>query len=1633
MRVTKNKLKKLSYLKLKKVIKLLFIHIGMIIPLAVTPLTVYALPSGGNVAAGGSTVTTPSSGNMVINQTTDRAIINWQSYNVGNGESVRYNQPNTGSISLNRVVGGSPSSILGSITANGRVWLVNPAGIWFGPSAFVSVSGLLATTADISDSDFMNGNYQFRGNSNAAITNEGRIIINNAGLAAFVAARVSNSGVIEADMGTVVLGASQVYTVDFSGDQLINFAVGGEVDQPDGAQVENSGTIIANGGTVHMHAAAAGKVLNNVINMSGVVQAKSVGVKNGQIILSANAGTVYVSGKINASGKKAGEKGGKVKVLGKQVALLDTAEIDVSGYNGGGEVLIGGDYLGKNAAIPNATYTVFSKNAVINADALTHGDGGRVIVWSNEGTQFFGNIYARGGLQGGNGGFVETSGKNYLNAQGMVYANAYNGAAGLWLLDPSNVTITNAGTSNGSFGGGDPITFTPSADNAIVDVNTIIQALETGTSVTITSSGGAGTQVGNITVASPITVNSGTTPVTLRLEANTPNPGSPTNSAIAINADINAIGGPALAVALVNAAIVHIAGGVTVNTNGGLFISNPQKGATTVDGTINTGTGNLSLIGNSAVINGNLLSTGTINLSNLGTTVIPGAQIGGSAVGVGQASSVIFQSTTGGFTTMAAGDGAVGTYQVTSNAINAVRTSTLTIGAAGNTGAVDIGLFEFGNNLNPAVIPTSINFGSGVSITVSNNIDVSGTSADLSFNLGQQAGNPAEMVFNAGTTTNAGANNITIQTLTAGNVGTSVAFNTANIYSTGDITINTDIVTAGAAGKIGGTSAAGTYAQNINYFPETTSQNISIMNNGGLAGQLSANFLAKLFTNNLTIGSTTAPITGGSITLNSAWSLGTNYNAGATITLQTTGNIALNAGIDSPGILAPNLRFFGSSFTSSGTPTIDARFGTILLDASGGSINLGSSTLTTGSNTITIQNASTVNLGNITNPGSLSAIFTMQNITGAITQSVGTDIESNNMNFLNIAGNVTLLNSNDFSVASGGNFNVTTNGAGVQTFQFRDRTNFGLNNITMANDNLVIFADSGPSFISQKGTGTVTIGGTSSFTAGGSITLMNATNNFIGAVSLNNTGANNVSIVDVNAIVLGTSSVGSGTLSVTGVGITQTGGITQAIGAGNATFNAQTGSVTLTNAGNALRGNVLATATGPTSDVSIVNSVGLTTGKITATRNVSLTTTSGNIHIGDEIDPVDVMVNSAGTITQAMTGIINATGTLTTTSVGGTTLDATNNVANVDMTNSGSGDILFNNQAATLGVTAVNQTAGSTTINNTGNVSINGAVNSNGTVLMTATGAMNLGAVVTSNAIGDAIQLVTDVNFAYTAGDLIANNGRWLVWSINPALDTNPKNIPSGYDFTQYNAFYPTTTVAQASGNGLLYEYAPTINPILVGTITKYYDGNTSASNITPANYSYNSANGATGTVAGDTLTVTGPATGQYGTPNPGQNIFVTSNTPLVLIGVDSNGKAVYGYQSVALRASGNIGIILPIPATPPITINIPWNIIDPWTNTMNPLNEPPIINNLTDIDYDIDPRTWDTYVYDNTPNGGCGSGGSSGGGDSGGGSSKAGGGCIDISKKPDIKFCSEELDLKPMWIGGKVLAPRSITPIKAP
>ncbi|RYX88451.1 MAG: filamentous hemagglutinin N-terminal domain-containing protein, partial [Comamonadaceae bacterium] len=410
-----------------------------------------ALPTGGQVQAGAATL--GQAGNaMTINQTTSKVIINYSTFNIGKDASVTFNQPSASSVALNQVTGSSDASqILGRLSSNGSVWLQNAGGVYFGKTAVIDVGSIVGTSLKVNNDQFMNGGTitMERNGSAGAVINEGSITAKSGGYVALIAPQVSNSGVINAPMGTVRMAAGDKVSVDIAGDGLIKLNIDKAAAD---AVVTNSGNISANGGVVVLSARSAGDLASLVVNNTGIIEAKTLGERNGKIFLDGGTkGIVETSGSLLAKGDAAGTKGGSIQLAGEKVGVVGNAVVDASGHAGGGTVLIGGNYKGENttsivdgSAVANAQIATVTANATIKADAIATGDGGKVILWSDDTTRFAGSISAKGGAQNGAGGFVETSGKKTLQVRtSRVDTSASDGTAGQWLLDPTNITIVN--------------------------------------------------------------------------------------------------------------------------------------------------------------------------------------------------------------------------------------------------------------------------------------------------------------------------------------------------------------------------------------------------------------------------------------------------------------------------------------------------------------------------------------------------------------------------------------------------------------------------------------------------------------------------------------------------------------------------------------------------------------------------------------------------------------------------------------------------------------------------------------------------------------------------------------------------------------------------------------------------------------------------------------------------------------------------------------------------------------------------------------------------------------------------------------------------------------------------------------
>lgn len=476
--------------------------------------TVGTLPSGGHVIRGNASIT-QSNSQLDIHQSSERAVIDWQRFDIGRDATVNFLQPSPSSVTLNRVLSTDPSAIFGRLNANGQVFISNPNGVLFGSSARVDVGGLVATSLQIDPEDFIGGKLRFT-NGGGAVINQGTLTAHEGGYLALMAPEVRNEGVLSARLGTVAMAAGEAVTLNLTGSNLLSVQVDpATVD----VLVENRHLIAADGGQVILSASAAqrlvdaaisgatgatGLVVENgearLVNVEGTVRAGNVSIDGGAV------GITRIAGTIDAQ-TSAGD-GGRVLVTGDKVHIDSGATVDASGASGG-TILIGGDQQGANPNVRNAQRLFVDADAQIHADggasASQVGNGGRVITYSNEATQVYGALTARGGAFGGDGGFIETSG-GWLDTGALTPdASAAAGRAGQWLIDPHNITINSAGPDAGVTGAP---AWTTTADSSTLTTASIASALNAGTSVTITTAVG-GSQRGDINVMDSIVKSSG--------------------------------------------------------------------------------------------------------------------------------------------------------------------------------------------------------------------------------------------------------------------------------------------------------------------------------------------------------------------------------------------------------------------------------------------------------------------------------------------------------------------------------------------------------------------------------------------------------------------------------------------------------------------------------------------------------------------------------------------------------------------------------------------------------------------------------------------------------------------------------------------------------------------------------------------------------------------------------------------------------------------------------------------------------------------------------------------------------------------------------------------------------------------
>jgi filamentous hemagglutinin family protein len=962
-----------------------------------------------SVSAGAGSVSTVGN-TTTINQASQRMAIDWTSLSTAASEALRFNQPNAAAIALNRITGSSPSELLGSLTANGQVFILNPNGVLFGAGSQVNVGGLVASTLSMSNADFMAGNHVFTGSGGSgSVVNQGTLTAANGGYIALLAPEVRNEGVIGATLGTALLAAGNKVTLNIENGNLLGYSI----DQAAiNALADNRHLIKADGGQVILTASATDALLRTVVNNSGIIEAKTLNNQGGVIRLEGgDRGVVHVSGTLDASGKGAGERGGKVQVTGDKVGLFDDAKVDVSGDAGGGTALIGGDFQGANAVVKNASATYVGADVNVTADAINSGDGGKVIVWSDGITRYNGSISAKGGATSGNGGFVEVSGKGLLAFKGEVDTSAAHGRYGTLLLDPTNIWIAvdNAsadaaagyavGDSSADGGAGQPFAASGAVDDSLLTTASLTAALANN-DVTITTSNPDGAGAGNITVVDAVTYTGSNTSTLALLASNN----------IAINQSISSSNG-ALNVNAIATGDVSIANGAAINTNGG----NVQ--VTGRDITI--GNGSAVVAGYVQLSGQDIIFDGTGAITAAGDVYLGGRNIqqGGTGIAV-TANNLSIRSSgyIGNSAAAVAGDDKLNT-QV--NTLSAVAPGAISVS---NTGALTVDTVTFQGMPPPnggAIVGVS-STGGAISLAT---VDTAGATDNLTLNKAvSTTGGIANTITlaaddhyaqNAATVSTVGAN-VTIsagRTLTASGSGGSAIVtsgapsstdtngsNAGNIQLStsgangGSITVTGDLTAQGSSANAGSTTGnagnAGGRGGDVTVTTATAGAGIAItgnvLANGGNGSGGGTNF---------------------------AWMFGTGGNGG-NITLRNTGNTGAGA------ISVGNLTAQGGMAGYIGN---GGSGGTVIVTTAG----TGAATISTGA--ITTWGGKYVANSQPGNNGGSGGSVTLGTV------GVGASIQFGNLDAHGGAGSLNRVNTNYGSITiasgAGGTVGITTTGA----------------------------------------------------------------------------------------------------------------------------------------------------------------------------------------------------------------------------------------------------------------------------------------------------------------------------------------------------------------------------------------------------------------------------------------------------------------------------------------------------------------------------------------------------------------------------------------------------------------------------
>lgn len=1384
--------------------------------------SVFALPSTPTVVNG--TANFSQNGKALTVTNSNGAIINWGAFSIQSGESTYFSQPNATSSVLNRVVGRDPTSIYGTLGSNGRVYLVNPQGIFVGPGGRVDVHRFVASTLTLTDQDFLGGRLSFRRDPEVqagAVRNEGLITTPSGGQVYLVGAEVTNRGTIAAPEGEIGLLAGNAVQIIDSGTPGVRV----ELSATD-ERVQNFGVVAASGGRIGLAAA--------LTENAGLISANSVQSEGGRVWLRAtrqvnlraeaivsaqgsHGGAIVIhgddkaelAGSVDAQGGLG--VGGTVEVLGQQVALVDQAKVDASGDQGGGRVLIGGDLRGENPAIPNAQSTYLGTATLVKADAISNGDGGTVVLWSERATRALGRISARGGDTGGNGGFVETSSRGYLDVRHAPDVMSPGGDGGAWLLDPHNLTVISGAGTLDNQDTLPPYDFTASADSSTLNVAVVNAALNAGTNVTInTGNDTLSGESGTLTIAAPILKSAGATSDLTLLSAGD----TFINSTIqATTGILNLYTGTGIAGGAQKVEVkanISLNGGIFDATGGSARISFPLTTPVTVSTTALSAdeisfAANTNVTLDAAAVNtrrflmpsGSVQVNGGISMSSgVGT---PGQlSVGGGTLtlssGLTTSTPEFNLSLSGG--TINAG-GSVLLHQTTGNA-----SITTNIQANGLTATVSAGNLDFFGGLN---------LGAGGLAATANNTGLFNTSytvdGPLTVSTNLKLGTNASLALGAGTLyiggnvsldPNAGGG-LNLSSTTAGTrrslqIGGVLQISDGDVSGVGTVTF-TDL-------DLSGISFAALTQANI------STHNVALNKSNIWAGSFS-----------VTSGSITG--NGGSIDVGNTFT-----HSGGTIDFgRSTGSYvdisddAATLTLSRP-LTAETIKIstpFGRIQDPTGAAVLSANKVELSSCSSCSSVMTGG--IGSGASPIRLSDVSELSIS--VGGGLLTAadVYVKHN-------SASTTIALEGLKNDSPGGKIDVESSSTINFSDycpdGCETNVTTNGgtvriavtgagqtlavAGNAAIQHIETENIS----ATASANIDLSAPGGiaapnmPLRIGSLQSASVTANAGSA-----GVSLQYVSGDLY--LSQFNASGNNVHLDSLSGDVL--VNTNRTVLPGKGLYLSAFGDVLQAGGGlitGGGDLYAKGNSIDFSSGGNAV-----ANLTAEGYSISFANSYsgvmklgklgvvagwqdinGLDGAPVTISNvNGSVATDTGKSIIGGNLS-----LSAAGAITANTAGLSG-------------TFSASTGA--ISVVNSGDLQLKASSAGGALSVTA---TGGDLLITDTAPPTISAT----GTVLLKGATVTISNATVQSSAAGNAVRVEADTSFSATSATINPGSGRWLIYSADPTSTTRG-SLESTMNFKQYNATFASAPMG--SGNGFLYAVAPSIASTASGFVTKTYDG----------------------------------------------------------------------------------------------------------------------------------------------------------------------------------------------------------------